>query len=147
MASDCKLSKLFNPAVAATSNFLSTATPKKLEHVLSRGDMKISYSENMMKIERRICMEDKNKEVVTITDEGIIIIDFLIADYTVLIKLIEEDNCMLTFDSEEAYQNLVQGIYQYIRENCTIELGERIIKFIAEEWSQQVEILNYISHD
>ena len=92
-------------------------------------------------------MEETNKEVVTITDEGIVVIDYLIADYTVLIKLIEEDNCMLTFDSEEAYNNLVLGIYQYIRENCTIELGERIIKFIAEEWSQQVEILNYISHD
>lgn len=92
-------------------------------------------------------MEDKNKEVVTIADEGIVIIDYLIADYTILIKLIEEDNCMLTFDSEEAYRNLVQGISQYIRENCTIELGEIIIKFIAEEWSQQVEILNYINHD
>lgn len=92
-------------------------------------------------------MEETNKEVATITDEGIVVIDYLIADYTVLIKLIEKDNCMLMFDSEEAYNNLVQGIYQYIRENCTIELGERIIKFIAEEWSQQVGILNYISHD
>lgn len=92
-------------------------------------------------------MEETNKEVVTITDEGIVSIDYLIADYTVLINLIEKDNCMLMFDSEEAYNNLVQGIYQYIRENCTIELGERIIKFIAEEWSQQVEFLNYISHD
>lgn len=54
---------------------------------------------------------------------------------------------MLMFDSDEACQNLVNGIYQYIRENCTIELGERIIKFIAEEYSQQVEILNYISYD
>ena len=92
-------------------------------------------------------MQETKKEVVTITDEGIVVIDYLIADYTILIELIEEDNCMLTFDSEEAYNNLVQGIYQYIRENCTIELGERIIKFIAEEWSQQVEILNYISND
>lgn len=92
-------------------------------------------------------MEETNKEVVAITDEGIVVIDNLIADYTVLIKLIEKDNCMLMFDSEEAYNNLVQGIYQYIRENCTIELEERIIKFIAEEWSQQVEFLNYISHD
>ena len=92
-------------------------------------------------------MEETNKEVVTITDEGIVSIDYLIADYTVLINLIEKDNCILIFDSEKAYNNLVQGIYQYIRENCAIELGERIIKFIAEEWSQQVEILNYISHD
>ena len=92
-------------------------------------------------------MEETNKQVVTITDEGIIIIDYLVADYTMLINLIAKDNCMLTFDSEEAYNSLINGIYQYIRENCTIELGERIIKFIAEEWSQQVEILNFICHD
>lgn len=92
-------------------------------------------------------MEETNKQVVTITDEGIVIIDFLDADYEMLVNLIAGNNCIMIFDSEEAYNNLVQGIYQYIRENCTIELGERIIKFIAEEWSQQVEILNYISHD
>lgn len=101
----------------------------------------------MMRIERRIYMEETNKQVVTITDEGIIIIDYLVADYTMLINLIEKDKCMLTFDSEEAYNSLINGICQYIRENCTIELGERIIKFIAEEWSQQVEILNFICHD
>ena len=100
-----------------------------------------------MRIERRIYMEETNKQEVTITDEGIIIIDYLVADYTMLINLIEKDNCMLTFDSEEAYNSLINGISQYIRENCTIELGERIIKFIAEEWSQQVEILNFICHD
>lgn len=55
-------------------------------------------------------MEETNKQVVTITDEGIICIDYLVADYTVLINLIEKDNCMLMFDSEEAYQNLVNGI-------------------------------------
>ena len=33
-------------------------------------------------------MEETNKQVVTITDEGIIIIDYLVADYTMLIKLI-----------------------------------------------------------
>ena len=92
-------------------------------------------------------MEETNKQVVTITDEGIIIIDYLVADYTMLINLIKKNNCMLTFDSEEAYNSLINGIYKYIRENCTIELGERIIKFIAEEWAQQVEILNFICND
>ena len=92
-------------------------------------------------------MQETNKKEVTITDEGIIIIDYLVADYTMLINLIKKDNCMLMFDSEEAYNSLINGIYQYIRENCTIDLGERIIKFIAEEWTQQVEILNFISHD
>lgn len=100
-----------------------------------------------MKIERRIYMQDRSKEVVTITDEGIVSIDYLIADYTMLVNLIASDNCILVFDSEEAYNNLKENLGQYIKNVCSIELAEHIMKFIAEEWLQQVSIINYISHD
>lgn len=100
-----------------------------------------------MKIERRIYMQETNKEVFQISDEGIIFMDYLPADFSTLIKYIDEDNCMLIFDSKESYNNLKQEISQYLREICSIELEEEIIKFIAEEWLQQVSIIDYISHD
>ena len=92
-------------------------------------------------------MQDKNKEVFQISDEGIIFMDYLPADFSTLIKYIEEDNCMLIFDSKESYNNLKQEISQYLREICSIELEEKVIKFIAEEWLQQVSIIDFISHD
>lgn len=92
-------------------------------------------------------MQDRNKEVVTITDEGIVYIDYLVADYTILINLIASDNCIIVFDSEEAYNNLKRNLEQYIKNVCSIELAEHIMKFIAEEWLQQVSIIDYISHD
>lgn len=92
-------------------------------------------------------MQDRIKEVVTITDEGIVSIDFLIADYTMLVNLIASDNCILVFDSEEAYINLKENLGQYIKNVCSIELAEHIMKFIAEEWLQQVSIIDFISHD
>lgn len=92
-------------------------------------------------------MQDRSKEVVTITDEGIVSIDYLIADYTMLVYLIASDNCILVFDSEEAYNNLKENLGQYIKNVCSIELAEHIMKFIAEEWLQQVSIIDYISHD
>ena len=101
----------------------------------------------MMKIERRTYMQEQNKEVFEISDEGIIFMDYLPADFSTLIKYIADDNCMLIFDSEESYNNLKQEISQYIREICCIELENKVIKFIAEEWAQQVKILNFISHD
>lgn len=100
-----------------------------------------------MKIERRIYMQDKSKEVVTITDEGIVYIDYLVADYTILVNLIASNNCILIFDSEEAYSNLKENLGQYIKDVCSIELAEHIMKFIADEYNQQVSILNFISHD
>lgn len=92
-------------------------------------------------------MQDRNKEVVTITDEGIVYIDYLVADYTILVNLIASDNCIIVFDSEEAYVNLKENLGQYIKNVCSIELAEHIMKFIAEEWLQQVSIIDYISHD
>ena len=101
----------------------------------------------MTKTERKIYMQELNKEVFQITDEGIIFMDYLPADFSTLIKYIDEDNCMLIFDSKESYNNLKQEISQYLREICSIELEEKVIKFIAEEWLQQVSIIDYISHD
>ena len=92
-------------------------------------------------------MQDRSKEVVTITDEGIVSIDYLIADYTILVNLIASDNCIIVFDSEEAYNNLKEKLGQYIKNVCSIELAEHIMKFIAEEWLQQVSIIDFISHD
>lgn len=92
-------------------------------------------------------MLDRSKEVVTITDEGIVYIDYLVADYTMLVNLIASDNCILVFDSEEAFNSLKENLGQYIKNVCSIELAEHIMKFIAEEWLQQVSIIDYISHD
>lgn len=92
-------------------------------------------------------MQDRNKEIVTITDEGIVYIDYLVADYTILVNLIASDNCIIVFDSEEAYNNLKENLGQYIKNVCSIELAEHIMKFIAEEWLQQVSIIDFISHD
>lgn len=100
-----------------------------------------------MKIEKKICMEETNKEVVTITDEGIVIIDYLVADYEMLVNLIVSNKCTLIFDSEEAFNTLNELLEPFLKDRMTYTLALHIKKFIAEEWSQQVEILNYISHD
>lgn len=92
-------------------------------------------------------MQGRSKEVVTITDEGIVSIDYLIADYTMLVNLIASDNCIIVFDSEEAYSNLIVNLGQYIKNVCSIELAEHIMKFIADEYNRQVSFLNYIEHD
>ena len=92
-------------------------------------------------------MQDRIKEVVTITDEGIVSIDYLIADYTMLVNLIASDNCILVFDSEEAFNSLKENLGQYIKNVCSIELAEHIMKFIADEYNRQVSFLNYIEHD
>lgn len=83
-------------------------------------------------------MQEQNKEVIQVSEEGIMFIDYLPTDFPTLINLIADDNCKLIFYAEESYNNLQQEISKFIRENCSIELGNKVIKFIADEYSQQV---------
>lgn len=92
-------------------------------------------------------MQEQNKEVITITDEGIVIIDYLVADYEILVNRIVNNNCILVFDSEEALNTLNLLLEPFLKDRMTIELAEYVKKFIADEYNNQVEFLNFISYD
>ena len=83
-------------------------------------------------------MEEQNKEVVRISDEGIVFIDYLLADYTILVNLIASNNCILLFDSEEAFNSLNELIQPFINGRCSYELDIYVKEFIAEQYAQQV---------
>ena len=83
-------------------------------------------------------MEEQSKIIVRITDEGIIIVDFLVMGFDELLHLIEQKKCKIIFDSEDAFQNLKKGIEPYIEEIYCIELASGIEKFIAEQYALQV---------
>lgn len=100
-----------------------------------------------MKIERKTYMQEQNKEEITITDEGIVIIDYLVADYEILVNRIVNNNCVLIFDSEEAFNTLNLLLEPFLKDRMTFELANYIKKFIAEEYNQQVQITNFLSYD
>lgn len=83
-------------------------------------------------------MEEQNKIIVRITDEGIIISDYLVMGYDELLHLIVKEECIIIFDSEDAFQNLKIGIEPYIEEIYCIQLATEIEKFIAEQYALQV---------
>lgn len=83
-------------------------------------------------------MEEQNKIIVRITDEGIIISDYLVMGYDELLHLIVKEECKVIFDSEDAFQNLKNGIEPYIEEIYCIQLATEIEKFIAEQYALQV---------
>ena len=83
-------------------------------------------------------MEEQSKIIIRITDEGIIIGDFLLMGYAELLHLIEQKECKIIFDSEDAFQNLKNGIKPYLEEIYCIQLASEIEKFIAEQYALQV---------
>lgn len=83
-------------------------------------------------------MEEQSKIIIRITDEGIIICNYIVMGYDELLHLIVQEKCKIIFNSEGAYQNLKNGIEPYIEEIYCIELAAEIEKFIAEQYALQV---------
>lgn len=82
--------------------------------------------------------EEKSRVIVRISEDGIIIGDFIVINYDELLHLIEQKECKIIFDSEDAFQNLKNGIEPYIEEIYCIQLATEIEKFIAEQYALQV---------
>ena len=83
-------------------------------------------------------MEEQSKIIINITDEGIIMSDYLVMGYDELLHLIVQEECKIIFDNEDAFQNLKNGIEPYIEEIYCIQLATEIEKFIAEQYALQV---------
>lgn len=83
-------------------------------------------------------MEEQSKIIIRITDEGIIMGNYIVMCYDELLHLIVKEECKIIFDSEDAFKNLKNGIEPYIEEIYCIQLASEIEKFIAEQYALQV---------
>lgn len=84
-------------------------------------------------------MEEIIKVKIYVTDEGIVYIDGLLADYEALDDAIEEDSIEMFFASKNAYDSLYLGYQGYLNDNATVaEIHKKLdfIKFIYENQRQ-----------
>ena len=101
-----------------------------------------SFLENMMLTKKKISMHENNKTVVEVSDEGIIFVDYLAADYEFLFNLIINKSCHLDIASMRAYLKLTLGMQDWMKENKTIEEYNEVSDFICNEYKANVEQLN-----
>ena len=87
-------------------------------------------------------MHENNKTMVEVTDEGIIFVDYLAADYEFLFDLIINKSCHLYMASIKAYLNLTMGMQDWMKENKTIEEYNEVSDFIYNEYKANIEQLN-----
>lgn len=90
----------------------------------------------------KISMDENNKTIVEVTDEGIIVIDYLIADYEFLFDLIINKSCHLDIATEGGYLTLTLGIQNWMFENKSVEEYQEVTDFIKREYKSSVEQIN-----
>lgn len=84
-------------------------------------------------------MEEIIKVKIYVTDEGIVYINGLLADYEALDDSIEKDSIEMFFTSKNAYDSLHEGYKEYLNDNATVaEIHKKLdfIKFIYENQRQ-----------
>lgn len=80
-------------------------------------------------------MEEMLKVKINVSDEGIVFIDGLLADYAALDDAIDNNSIEMSFASKNAYDSLSEGYKEYLIENATVdEMNKKIdfIKYIYE---------------
>ena len=87
-------------------------------------------------------MHVDDKTMVEVSDEGIIFVDYLAADYEFLFNLIINKSCHLDIASVEAYLKLTMGMQDWMKENKTIEEYNEVSNFISNEYKDSIEQIN-----
>lgn len=80
-------------------------------------------------------MEEILKVKINVSDEGIVFIDGLLADYAALDDAIDNNSIEMSYASKNAYDSLYEGYKEYLIENATVaEMNKKLdfIKFIYE---------------
>lgn len=100
-----------------------------------------------MKIRKKTYMEEEIKTIVEITDEGIIMIDYLPADCEVLFNLCIKKECEIIMASREQYYLLLGEMQMWMNNNKSVEEIKAVTDFIKEEWKSSLEIINRFNYD
>ena len=87
-------------------------------------------------------MDENNKTIVEVTDEGIIFVDYLTADYEFLFNLIMNKSCHLEIASVKRYLALTLVMQNWMFENKSVEEYQEVTNFIINEYKTSVEQLN-----
>lgn len=87
-------------------------------------------------------MDENNETIVEVTDEGIIFVDYLTADYEFLFNLIMNKSCHLEIASIEGYLTLTLNMQNWMFENKSVEEYQEVTNFIKNEYKTNVEQLN-----
>ena len=89
-------------------------------------------------------MSKSKKEVIEITEEGIIIVDDLVADFRYLYDKIKTESCTIEIDSKASYLCLLVPFEHWLSERVSEEEFKKTIAYIKNEWKRNLEWIKMV---
>lgn len=91
-------------------------------------------------------MVESKKEVIEITQEGIIIIDDLVADFQYLYEKIKTKSCTIVMTSKSSYLCLLVPFEHWLSDRVSEDEFKEVVAYIKNEWQKDLEIINKIKN-
>lgn len=89
-------------------------------------------------------MAKSKKEVIEITEEGIIIVDDLVADFQYLYDKIKTESCTIVIHSKASYLCLLVPFEHWLSERVSEEEFKKTIAYIKNEWKRNLEMIKML---
>lgn len=87
-------------------------------------------------------MAKSKKERIEITEEGIIIVDDLVADFRYLYEKIKTKSCTIVMTDKSSYLNLLVPFRQWLRDRVSEDELKEVVAYIKNEWQNRQEWIN-----
>ena len=84
-------------------------------------------------------MAKSKKEVIEITEEGIIIVDDLVADFQYLYDKIKTESCTIVMNSKASYLCLLVPFENWLSERVSEDEFKKSVAYIKNEWQKNEE--------
>lgn len=84
-------------------------------------------------------MAENKKEVIEITEEGIIIVDDLVADFQYLYDKIKTESCTIVMKSKASYLCLLVPFENWLSERVSEDEFKKAVAYIKNEWQKNEE--------
>ena len=81
-------------------------------------------------------MAKSKKEVIEITEEGIIIVDDLVADFQYLYDKIKTESCTIVMNSKASYLCLLVPFENWLSERVSEDEFKKTVAYIKNEWQK-----------
>lgn len=84
-------------------------------------------------------MAKNKKEVIEITEEGIIIVDDLVADFQYLYDKIKTESCTIVMNSKASYLCLLVPFENWLSDRVSEDEFKKTVTYIKNEWQKNEE--------
>lgn len=89
-------------------------------------------------------MVKNKKEVIEITEEGIIIVDDLVADFRYLYDKIKTESCIIEMGSKASYICLLVPFEHWLSERVSEDEFKKTVAYIKNEWHRNLEWIKMV---